>query len=140
MLLQSRNVFICVFGFALSAASISHAFDENELGEAEKVSGLVQDDEASWQHGDQLTFQRLNLDISPEQIGRTYETVDENEQNSARVARITSCYQASVGRYQSEKRGAITNNLSESARFDSAMTQFTARRVSRRQFDSCSRF
>ncbi len=140
MLPQSRSVFICVFSLVLSAASISHAFDENALVEEKRALGLVQDDVASWQHGDQLTFQRLNLDISPEQIGRTYETVDENEQNSARVARITSCYQASVGRYQSEKRGAITNNLSESARFDSAMTQFTARRVSRQQFDSCSRF
>ncbi len=140
MLLKSRNVFICVLGFVLSAISFSHAFDENELGEAEKVSGLVQDDVASWQYGDQTTSQRLKLDISPEQIDRSYETVDDNEQNSARVARITSCYQASVGRYQSEERGAITNTFSESARFDSAMTHFTARRDSRRQFDSCSRF
>jgi hypothetical protein len=140
MLSQSRNVFICVLGLVLSAASISHAFDENELGEAKKASGLVQDDVPSWQDGDQPTSQRLNLDISPVQIGQSYETIDDNEQNSARVARITSCYQASVGRYHSEERGAITNNFSESARFDSAMTHFTARRDSRRQFDSCSRF
>ncbi len=140
MLLQSRNVFICVLGFVLSAISFSHAFDENELGEAEKASSLVQDDAASRQHGDQLNSQGLNLDISPEQIDKSYETIDDNEQNSARVARITSCYQASVGRYQSEERGAITNDFSESAKFDSAMTHFTARRDSRQQFDSCSRF
>ena len=140
MLLQSRNVFICVIGLILAAISFSHAVDEGELGEAEKASSLVQDDAASRQHGDQLNSQGLSMDISPEQIDRSYETVDDNEQNSARVARITSCYQASVGRYQSEERGAITNTFSESARFDSAMTHFTARRDSWRQFDSCSRF
>jgi hypothetical protein len=140
MLSQSRNVFICVFGLVFSAASISHAFDENSLGEAEKVLGLVQDDVASWQDGNQPTSQRLKLDISLKQIAEFYETVDDNEQSSTRVARIASCYDASIGRYHSEKRGAFTNTLSDFGVFDTAMTHFTALRDSRRQFDSCSRF
>jgi hypothetical protein len=32
------------------------------------------------------------------------------------------------------------NSLSESARFDAAMTHFTAQRDSRLQFETCSRF
>jgi hypothetical protein len=82
----------------------------------------------------------LDLDISLEQIGGLYETVDDNERNSARVARIASCYEASVDRYHSEERGAFTNSLSEFAKFDAAMTHFTALRDSRLQFETCSRF
>ncbi len=107
--------------------------------EAGDVLGLAQDDVASWWDGSQPISQSLDLDISLEQIGGLYETVDDNERNSARVSRIASCYEASVGRYHSEERGAFTNTLSESARFDAAMTHFTALRDSRLQFDSCSR-
>ena len=108
--------------------------------EAGNVSGLTQFDLASSQDGVQPISQGLDLNISLEQIGGLYETVDDNEQNFARVARITSCYQASVGRYHSEERGAFMNSLSESARFDAAMTHFTAQRDSRLQFETCSRF
>jgi hypothetical protein len=99
---------------------------------------LAQFDVASPRDGSQPISQ--GLDISLGQIGGLYGTVDDSEQNSARVARITSCYQASVGRYHSEERGAFANILSESTRFDAALTYFTAERDSRLQFDSCSRF
>jgi hypothetical protein len=108
-------------------------------GEAGDVLGLAQDDVASWWDGSQPISQSLDLDISLEQIGGLYETVDDNVQNAARLARISSCHQASVGRYHSDEGGAFTNTLSESARFDAAMTHFTALRDSRLQFDSCSR-
>ncbi len=98
MLPQSRSVFICVFSLVLSVASISHAFDENALVEEKKALGLVQDDVTSWQDGNQPTSQSLDLNISREQIGGVYETVDDDEQNSARRARIASCYEASLGR------------------------------------------
>jgi hypothetical protein len=108
--------------------------------EAGNVLGLAQFGAPSSQDGIQPISQGLDLDISLEQIGGLYETVDDNEQNSARVARIASCYQASVGRYHSEERGTFSNTLSESARFDAAMTHFTALRDSRLQFETCSRF
>ena len=139
MLLQSRNVFICALGLVLSAASISHAFDENALVEEKKALGLVQDDVTSWQDGNQPAPQSLDLNISREQIGGVYETVDDDEQNSARRARIASCYEASIGRYHSEERGAFTNTLSEFSKFEAAMTPFNAQRDSRLQFESCSR-
>ncbi len=107
--------------------------------EAGKVSGLAQFDLASSQDGIQPISRGLDLDIPLEQIGGLYEPVDDNVQNAARLARISSCHQASVARYHSEERGAFTNTLSESARFDAAMTHFTALRDSRLQFDSCSR-
>ncbi len=86
----------------------------------------------------------LNLDISFEQAGDLEETIDDKQQNSARVARIASCYEASVGRYHSEERSeergaAFTNPLSRTTELDTAMTRFTAQRASRRQFDTCSR-
>jgi len=117
------------------ARSPSSAAQHEEAG---NVSGLAKFDAASSQDGSQPISQ--GLDISLGRIGGLYETVDDNEQNAARIARIASCYQASVGRYHSEESGAFTNSLSESARFDAAMTHFTARRDSRLQFDSCSRF
>jgi hypothetical protein len=108
--------------------------------EAGDVLGLAQDDVASWWDGSQPISQSLDLDISLEQIGGFYETVDNNDQNPARVARIASCHEASVGRYQSEERRAFTNTLSESGSFDFAMTHFAALRDSRLQFETCSRF
>ena len=102
--------------------------DADALVEARKALGLVQDDVASWQDGNQPTSQ--SLDLSLEQIGGFYETVDDNQQNSAQVARIASCYETSIGRYHSEERGAFTNTLSEFAKFDAAMTHFTALRDS----------
>ena len=119
------------------ARSPSSAAQQEEVG---NVSDLAQFDVASPRDGSQPISQGLDLNISLEQIGGLYETVDDNEQNFARVARITSCYQASVGRYHSEERGAFMNSLSESARFDAAMTHFTAQRDSRLQFETCSRF
>ncbi len=107
--------------------------------EAGNVLGLAQFDLASSQDGIQPISRVLDLDIPLEQIGGLYEPVDDNVQNAARLARISSCHQASVGRYHSDERGAFTNTLSESARFDAAMTHFTALRDSRLQFDSCSR-
>jgi hypothetical protein len=126
---------------ASSVASIQVARSSSSAAqheEAGNVSGLAKFDAASSQDGSQPISQ--GLDISLGRIGGLYGTVDDSEQNSARVARITSCYQASVGRYHSEERGAFANTLSESARFDAAMTHFTARRDSRLQFDTCSRF
>jgi hypothetical protein len=108
--------------------------------EAGNVSGLATFDVARSQNDIQPVSQGLDLDISLEQIGGLHETVDDIKQNSARVARIASCYEASVGRYHSEERGAFTNTLSKSTEFDAAMTDFTAQRASRLQFDSCSRF
>jgi len=84
--------------------------------------------------------QGLNLDISLEQTGELHEMVDDSEQNSARVARIASCYEASVGRYHSEGRGAFTSPLSRTAELDAPMTHFTAQTASQRQFDTCSRY
>jgi len=108
--------------------------------EAGDVLGLAQDYVTIRQDGNQPTSQSLDLDISFEQIGGFNETVDDNEQNSVRVARIASCYETSVGRYDSEGRGAFTNSLSEFAKFDAAMTHFTALRDSRLQFETCLRF
>ncbi len=108
--------------------------------EAGEVSGLAQDYVTIWQDGNQPLSQGLDLDIPLEQIGGFYETVDDNEENSVRVARVASCYKASVGRYHSEERGAFTNTLSEFAKFDAAMTHFTALRDSRLQFETCLRF
>ena len=108
--------------------------------EARNVSDLTKFDVASSQDGSQPVSQVLDLDISFEQIGGLYEMVDDNEQNSARIARISSCHQASVGRYYSEELGIFTNTLSEPTKFDAALTHFAAQRDSRLQFDSCSRF
>ena len=119
------------------ARSPSSAAQQEEVG---NVSDLAKFDVASPQDGSQPISQGLDLNISLEQIGELYGTVDDNEQNSARVARIASCYEASVGRYHSEERGAFTNSLSEFAKFDAAMTHFTALSDSRLQFETCSRF
>jgi hypothetical protein len=119
------------------ARAPSSAAQHEETGD---VLGLAQDYVTIWQGGNQPTSQSLDLDMSFEQIGGFNETVDDNEQNSVRVARIASCYETSVGRYHSEERGAFTNALSEFAKFDAAMTHFTARRDSRLQFETCSRF
>ena len=80
----------------------------------------------------------LDLDTPHGQTGKLYKPVDENDQNYARVPRLTSCYEASVGRYQSELRGAFTNNFSASDKFDSAVSHFYAQSVSQQQFGSCS--
>ena len=110
--------------------------------EAANVPGLAGFDAPSLQ--DEIQPLSHGLDLSLEQIGRVHDTDDDNEQNAARVARIASCYEASLGRYHSEERGAFTNSLSDSTNFDTnldvAMTHFTALKASRRQFDSCSRF
>ena len=108
--------------------------------EADDVLGLSQDYVASWQNGNQFNSESFDLNTSFERIGGFYQTVDNNERNSAQVARIDSCYEASIGRYNSEVRGASTNAFSASAKFDAAMTHFTARRVSRLQFETCSKF
>ena len=108
--------------------------------EARNVSDLAKFDVASSQDGSQPVSQVLDLGISFEQIGGLYEMVDDNEQNSARIALISSCHQASVGRYYSEELGIFTNTLSEPTKFDAALTHFAAQRDSRLQFDSCSRF
>ena len=108
--------------------------------EARNVSDLAKFDVASSQDGSQHVSQGLDLDISLEQIGGLYEMIDDNERNSVRIARIASCHQASVGRYDSEELGAFTNTLSEPTKFDAAMTHFTALRDSRLQFETCSRF
>ncbi len=121
----------------LVARSPSSVAQHEEGG---NVLGLAKFDVTSPQDGIQPVSQGLDLGISLEQIGGLYETVDNNEQNSARTARIASCYEASVGRYHSEERGAFTNTLSESTKFDAVMTHFTAQRASRLQFDSCLRF
>jgi len=128
---------------ASSAAALQVARAPSSVAvheEAGDVIGLAQDDLVSFQVGSQTTSQGLDLDISLEQIGGLYEMVDDNEQNSARIAHISSCHQASVGRYHSEERGAFTNTLSEPTKFDAALTHFAAQRDSRLQFDSCSRF
>ncbi len=119
------------------ARSSSSAAQQEEVG---NVSDLAKFDVASSQDGSQPVSQVLDLGISFEQIGGLYEMVDDNEQNSARIARISSCHQASVGRYYSEELGIFTNTLSEPTKFDAALTHFTAQRDSRLQFDSCSRF
>lgn len=90
------------------------------------------------QDGNHATSYSLDLDTPHGQTGKLYKPVDENDQNYARVARITSCYEASVGRYQSELRGAFTNNFSASDKFDSAVSHFYAQSVSQQQFGSCS--
>ncbi len=108
--------------------------------DAGDVIGLAQDYVTILQDANQPISQGLDLDISLEQIGGLYEMVDHNEQNSARIARIASCHQASVGRYYSEEIGAFTNTLSEPSKFDAALTYINAQRVSRLQFESCSRF
>jgi hypothetical protein len=135
---QSISTFSASSGALIQVARSPSSVAQHE--EAGNVSGLTQFDLASSQDGVQPISQGLDLNISLEQIGELYETVDDNEQNFARVARITSCYQASVGRYHSEERGAFTNSLSEFAKFDAAMTHFTALRDSRLQFETCSRF
>ena len=111
-----------------------------EAKEAGDVFGPAQDYVASWRDGNQLTSQSLDLDTSFEQIGGFYQSVDDNERNSTRVARIASCYEASVGRYNSEVRGAFANNFSASGKFDAAVTHFYAQAVSQQQFGSCSKF
>jgi len=109
--------------------------------EASKAPGLAGFDAASLPDENQPVSPGLNLDISFEQTGNLEETVADNEDNSARVARIASCYEASVGRYQSEEREvAFTNPLSRTTELDTAMSHFTAQKASRRQFDTCSRF
>ncbi len=83
----------------------------------------------------------LSLDFSLERIGDLDRTVDHNEQDRARTARIASCYDSSVGRYHSEERRVtFTNPLSRTGDLDAAMNRFTAQRDSRRQFDTCSRY
>ncbi len=111
-----------------------------EAKEAGDVFGRAQDYAASWQGEYQAGSQSLDLGTSFGQIGGFYAPVDESEQNSTRVARVASCYEASVGRYNSEVRGAFTNNFSASGKFDAAMNHFNARRVSQQQFGSCSKF
>jgi hypothetical protein len=69
------------------ARSPSSAAQQEEVG---NVSDLAQFDVASPRDGSQPISQGLDLDISLEQIGGLYETVDDNERNSARVARIAS--------------------------------------------------
>jgi hypothetical protein len=127
---------------ASSVASLQVARASSSAAQPDKAgnaSGLAQNYVTIWPDGDQPASQGLDLDISLEQIGGLYGTVDDNERNSARIARIDSCYRASVGRYHSEERGAFTNSLSEFAKFDAAMTHFTAPRDSRLQFETCSR-
>ena len=83
----------------------------------------------------------LSLDFSLQRIGDLEDALDDSEQDRARSARIASCYESSVGRYHSEERRvAFTNPLSRTGDLDVAMTRFTAKRDSRRQFDTCSRF
>ncbi len=109
--------------------------------EASKDPGLAGFDAPSLPDDIQPVAPHLNLDISYEATGNLENTVDESEGNTARAARIASCYEASVGRYQSEEREeAFSNPLSRTTQLDSAMSHFTAQRASRRQFDSCSRF
>lgn len=83
----------------------------------------------------------LNLDMSLDRTGELQETVDDGERDTARTARIASCYDASLGRYRSEARGtAFADPLSRTTELDTAMTRFTAERASRRQFDACTRY
>lgn len=109
--------------------------------EASKAPGLVGFDAPSLPGDIQPAPPHLNLDISFEATGDLEQAVEEDEDNPARVARIAACYEASVGRYQSEEREhAFSNPLSRTTELDTAMSHFTAQTASRRQFDSCSRF
>lgn len=128
---------------ASSAALLEVARSPSSLAQYEEVGNvlhLAKFDVASPQGEIQPVPRGLDLHISLERTGGFYETVEDNEQNTGRFARIASCYLGAVGRYHSEERGAFTNTLSESTRFDSALTHFTAQRDSWLQFDSCSRF
>ena len=80
----------------------------------------------------------LDLSIPIEPSGESSAAVEKEAPRSARVTRIASCHQASVGRYYSEERGAFSNALAEASEFEAAVVHFVARRESRTQFDSCS--
>jgi len=132
---------LALLQMARSPSSVEHH------EEAASVSGPSSFDLASPQDEFQDEFQpvtqglNLNLDISLEPIGELDETVDDGEQNAARTARIASCYDASLGRYQSAEQDTdFANPLSRTSELETAMTHFTAKRASRRQFDTCSRY
>lgn len=61
-------------------------------GQAGDVSGLSQDYLVSWQDGSQPTSRSFDLDTSLKRIGGHYQTVDGNERNSTRVARIAAVH------------------------------------------------
>ena len=124
---------------SLQVARAPSSVEEHQ--EVGSVAGLATFDVARPQDEVEPVSPGLNLDISLERIGERDETLDGTQQNSARTARIASCYEASVGRYHSEERGtAFANPLSRTTELDAAMIHFTAQRASRRQFNTCSRF
>jgi hypothetical protein len=130
-------------GSASNVASLQVArvpSSDAEAKEAGDVFGPAQVYAASWQGEYQAGSQSLDLGTSFGQIGGFYATVDESEQNSTRFARVASCYEATVGRYNSEVRGAFANNFSASGKFDAAVTHFYAQAISQQQFGSCSKF
>ncbi len=56
-----------------------------------------------------------------------------------RVARIASCREASLARYESETRYAPEGPASSLSGFHSSITRYSAEKASQRQFDSCTR-
>ena len=108
--------------------------------ETSDAGGTAQDGQVGSEVGAETTAQPLDLGVSLERVGALDDLVDENVWQAARVARIASCHQASLGRYHSEEHRAFANALPASSRFDAAMTHFIAQRESRIQFDSCSSY
>ncbi len=56
-----------------------------------------------------------------------------------RVARIASCREASLARYESETRNAPEGPASSLSGFHSSINRYSAELASQRQFDSCTR-
>ncbi len=129
-----------------SPASLQVARSDSSMEHQAYTSGLsgpATFDEAGPHDETQPVSQglNLNLDMSLDRTGELRETTDDGEQDTARTARIASCYDASVGRYHSEERGpAFSNPLTRTADLDAAMIRFTAQRDSRRQFDACASY
>ena len=56
-----------------------------------------------------------------------------------RVARIASCREASLARYESETRNAPESQAASLSGFHASMTRYGAEKASQQQFDSCTR-
>lgn len=85
-----------------------------------------------WSVNDKASLAPLNLDTS-------FLLTDTAGSKQGRVARIASCHEASLARYDSEVRSDRIGHGAGLDSFNAKMTNYRAQKHSQRQFDNCLR-
>ncbi len=125
---------VAIMGFEARAQEASQPASQDLQLAAVPGAGETQEESGDWVDYDQSGL-ALGAPVAEGQ-GLVL-TLDAGDH--VRVARIASCREASLARYESETRYAPEGPASSLSGFHSSITRYSAEKASQRQFDSCTR-